>query len=202
MWLWYSGVEYWVLSVWCYPSPTQTHCHPQVIHYNFSPPVCFHSLCFDTWGHANYLCMKIQQIQPLCMSTNTWTFLFVNLSCKHLFSDVASLVNQTLERPRRALADSPQSRLSSQREHAVTAELGVLSSHPSPLQRAAQSIGGSAIVCCAGVLPPTGSEGSQKATELHRKRALLRCYRLQIQTTWWGLRQWEACGLLGTEGGL
>ena len=39
---------------------------------------------------------------------------------------------------------------------------GVLSLLPSPLQRPAESIGAIAIVCCAGVLPPTGSGGLRK----------------------------------------
>lgn len=59
---------------------------------------------------------------------------------------------------------SPQSRLSSQR---LRAEPEVLRSHPLPLQRPAESVvGAAAIVCRAGVLPPTCSEDLQKASEL------------------------------------
>lgn len=39
---------------------------------------------------------------------------------------------------------------------------GVLNSHPSPLQRPAESVRAFPIVCCAGVLPPAGSGGLRK----------------------------------------
>lgn len=64
--------------------------------------------------------------------------------------------------PLKALVVSSQSHLSSQRLRAETTEPEVLSSHPSPLQRTAESIGAIAIVCCAGVLPPTSSEDLRK----------------------------------------
>lgn len=58
----------------------------------------------------------------------------------------------------KALAISSQSCLSSQRLHAEIIEPEVLRLHPLPLQRPGESIEATAIVCCAGVLPPLASE--------------------------------------------
>lgn len=86
-----------------------------------------------------------------------FNFCLVFVSCEHLvWCEKAGQPNTWTFL--KALVVSSQSCLSSQRLRAETTEPEVLRLQPLPLQRPAESIETTAIVCCAGVLHPTCSE--------------------------------------------